>query len=259
MIIGSTHNPKIKQTVQLRRASQRRKQGLFLIDGWREIELAHAAGIPLKTVFYATPNESAVPLEHLSKVGIQVTDEVLEKIGYGQRTDSPVAVAQTPELSLERLGAGLGTILVLDRTEKPGNLGACIRSAIATGASAIILTNPICEVFNDNAIRASRGAIFSIPLAVTTPQKLLEWCSRHSRKLHAAIVDAPKSLWDQDLSGITTFLFGNESVGLGDEWPRENPVIPFQIPMAEGAVDSLNLSISAAVTLFEAVRQRSRI
>lgn len=264
-IIESLQNPRIKQVVRLREAATRRKLGRFLIDGWREIELASRHGVQIETIFVdgtgdmAEPSASAHPsagVEHDLATRTQaVSSKVLERIGYGQRSDTPVAVAVTPQFELRQVAwEPPQVILVLDRTEKPGNLGACLRTAAAAGVSAVILTDPICEPCNPNTIRASRGSLFTVPLAVTSGALFRSFCAACQLPCFAARVDAAADLWQQDFSQGGAVLFGSEAHGLGPEW-YDARVQGFTIPM-QGTPDSLNLSISTALTLYEAVRQQ---
>ena len=262
--IESVHNLRVKQTLRLRDAGARRKSGRFLIDGEREIALACQHGFVVETIFVLAdeadqaaqrPNlRQAYPLEFESCVQ-PVSAAVLAKLSYGQRGAAPVAVAVTPKRSLSHLAWHAGELLlVLDQTEKPGNLGACLRTASACGVSAVILTDPVCEPYNPNAIRASRGTIFSLNMLTATRDEFQECCQAQRIPLFAARVDAPDELWQQDFTSGGAVLFGSEALGLSLEWDQPE-THRFRIPM-QGASDSLNLSISAAVTLYEAVRQR---
>lgn len=256
-VISSLQNPTIKSVVRLRDARGRRKAGEFLIDGNAEIARAIAAGYELALVFVEAGERVPAELQRLAVPLQPVTRAVLEKISYGERGAAPVAVARTPALPLSRLELSSSSlVLVLDRIEKPGNLGACLRTSAACGADAVILTDPVCEVFNPNTLRSSRGAVFTLPLAIASVDELFELAQSVGLKLWAARVDGSVGLWDCDFRGGCAVVFGSESKGLGDAWRREQ-VQPFQIPMT-ARMDSLNVSISTAVTLYEAVRQRGR-
>ncbi len=229
-----------------------------MIDGEREISLACKHGIELESIFVDEAKLSelvSVCGETIIRLIQPVTSKVLERISYGQRQSSPVAIGRTPQTSLADLRISQHPLLlVLDHTEKPGNLGACLRTASACGIDAVILTHPICELHNPNTIRASRGTVFSLPVAVATAQELQDFCRAHDVQLFTARVDATASLWNQDLKSGGAFVFGSEAHGLGTEWNGPG-LQSFSIPM-RGVTDSLNLSISAAVTLYEALRQR---
>ncbi len=265
--IESVHNLRIKQTLRLRDARVRRQTGRFLIDGEREIALACQHGFQVETIYVPakTVEQAIDPMEVRGAYPAEfehcvqpVSAAVLAKLSYGQRDAAPVAVALLPERPLSRFVWRAGELLlVLDQTEKPGNLGACLRTASACGVSSVILTDPVCEPYNPNAIRASRGAIFAIELLSTTREEFQTCCQTQGIPMFAARVDASEELWQKDFLNGGAVLFGSEALGLGDGWNRPE-YSGFRIPM-HGASDSLNLSISAAVTLYEAVRQRRKI
>lgn len=260
-VIRSLANTKVKHALKLREAGQRRAEGLFLIDGQNEINKAIAAQFEFQRLFVDESDHlswlNSVD-DHFGTEIVQPVDPaVLEKLAYGQRTSGPVAIAKTPSQRLRDLKLKeKPLLLVLDAIEKPGNLGACIRTALAAEADAIVLTNPICDVFNPNAIRASRGAIFQLPIAVSTREELQDFCRQLGIKLLAARVDGELDLWEADLKIATAIVFGNEAHGLGGDWTAAN-CTAFQIQMAP-QVDSLNVSISAALALYEARRQRTK-
>jgi RNA methyltransferase, TrmH family len=250
-LITSSHNPFFRKCLQLRESRKRRQSGQFLIDGAVEICRAIAAGLNVERVL---SDDQILPSELHELV---TSSPLLEKLSYGQHSNQPIAVVTTPSLSLHSLNLDSNSlVLVLDRTEKPGNLGACLRSAAAGGASAVVLTDPICDPFNANAIRASRGTMFRVPMAMATASEFIKLAREIQLPLLAARVDATKSLWEINLERGTAMVFGNEAEGLGRDWAGAS-IDSFTIPMTSKA-DSLNLSISAAVTLYEAFRQRSR-
>lgn len=263
--IESVHNPRIKQTLRLRDAGTRRQTGRFLIDGDREIALAERHGIELEVVFVAagqpplTHGLAATTLHQTVSAPLQpVSPAVLGKLSYGQRGAESVAVAKTPRRTLSGFEWQTSQLLlVLDQTEKPGNLGACLRTASACGVETVILTDPVCEPYNPNAIRASRGTIFSLDLLVATREEFQACARAQHIPLFAARVDARQELWQQDFTSGGAVLFGSEAHGLGSQWELPE-VRPFTIPM-QGVTDSLNLSISTAVTLYEALRQRQKV
>ncbi|QDV26555.1 TrmH family RNA methyltransferase [Aureliella helgolandensis] len=256
--ITSPHNPKVKLAQRLRDSKTRRKLERFLIDGEQEILAAHAAGVELECVFADSLDGAPPPawLTGLEPLYQPVTRQILSRISYGDRQDAPVAIAVSRKLSIADLDLHAPKLLlVLDRTEKPGNIGACLRSAAACGVDAVVLTNPTCELFNPNAIRASRGAIFKIPIAHATVEELLDACAAWKIPVCTARVDAQHQLWECEFQPAVAVVFGNEANGLGEEWDVAQ-VLPYRIPMSS-STDSLNLSISAAVTLYEAVRQQA--
>lgn len=258
--ISSPQNPFYRHCLRLRENRKRRKAGQFLIDGATEICRALEAGIVVERVLvsgdHPVPGRLSEALQKNPRVQIQsFSQQLMSKLSYGQQGVSPVALALQPDWNLSGLElSGGGTVLVLDRCEKPGNLGACARSGAACGVAAIVLTRPICDPLNANAIRASRGAIFQLPLAIATPAEVLELAGRIHAPIFAARVGAHQGLWQLPLQRGGFLVFGNETHGLEDCW-RHPSVQDFTIPMASG-VDSLNLSISAAVTMYEAFRQK---
>ncbi len=252
--IESLHNPRIKHALKLRSARARRKSGEFLIDGATEIRRALAAGIEITTIYCVSTEQLHGPLP--APGGLQlVSERVLVKLSYGEQSAAPVAVAKTPPLPLAALPLHSSSlVLVLDGIEKPGNLGACFRTAAACGVDAVVLTNPICELFNPNAIRASRGTVFSVASALSNPLEFRQLALELGLPVFAARVDGENRLWDCPFERGAAIVFGSEACGLQDDWLGDH-LSTFRIPMA-AEVDSLNVSISAAVTLYEAVRQR---
>lgn len=253
--------------MRLRDAGTRRQAGRFLIDGVREIAVASQHGVELETIYIAQDSSATTAdyetLRQTCPDVVQrcvqlVSTAVLAKLSYGQRGAAPVAVAVTRKRTLDGFVWRAGELLlILDQTEKPGNLGACLRTASACGIGTVVLTDPVCEPYNPNAIRASRGAIFSLNLLIAARDEFQTFCKTHCVPLFAARVDAGKTLWQQDFVGGGGVLFGSEASGLGREW-NQGDVHDFRIPM-QGSTDSLNLSISAAVTLYEALRQRPKV
>lgn len=259
-IIESLQNPRVKHALRLRDSRWRRRAGQILIDGVREIEVARRAGIVPETIFYQIGDDgNPVPPPSMddwpASVLQPVSDRVFEKLAYGERNSGAVAIAPVPKLDLESLRLpSEPLVLLLDRVEKPGNIGAVARTAATAGADALVLTDPACEVFNPNAIRASLGTVFSLPIAVCSAGRLPEWLAESGIRLVRACVDGAVSMWDIELRGPLAIALGSEAHGLGPEWNRaEWPAV--QIPMRPGA-DSLNLSVSAAVLCYEAIRQR---
>jgi TrmH family RNA methyltransferase len=178
-------------------------------------------------------------------------------VAFGERSDGIVVVAEAPSLALADLSLPpAALVVVVEGVEKPGNLGAVIRSADGAGAHAVLVADPRTDPFNPNAIRASLGTIFSLPVVAAGAAAILDWLAGRAIQPVAAIVDAPESYAAVDLRGPVALVLGSEADGLTDAWtdPRVRPV---SIPM-HGIADSLNVSIAAAVLLYEAVRQRSQ-
>jgi TrmH family RNA methyltransferase len=260
-LIESLQNPKIKLAHRLRDSRYRRRTGQIVIDGLREIEVAYRAGVVLETIFYpGGQGESSVPPPAMDQWPAEllqpVAERVFEKVTYGQRVSQAVAVATAPLRKLENLRLPAEPLLlVLDQVEKPGNIGAVARTAATAGADALVLADPACEVFNPNAIRSSLGTVFSLPIAVCTATELQSWLDKAGIRVVRACVDGAVSLWQIQLGGPLAIVLGSEAHGLGRQWDRPGWQA-VQIPMTPGA-DSLNLSVSAAVLCYEALRQRA--
>jgi len=261
--IWSLANPRVKAAVRLRDRREREATGLTLVDGGRELLRALRQSVDVDHAFVCPslvigPDASAA-LDALQKSGaplVEISPAVLTKIAFGDRSDGLVAVIRPPSLALEDLGpAEARLVVVVEAVEKPGNLGAILRTADAVGADAVIAADPRTDVYNPNAIRASLGTIFSMPVAVATATQTLDWLVSHGLTPIAARVEAGETYLETDLGGPIAVVLGSEAKGLTETWtdPRVRPV---RIPML-GAADSLNVSVAAAVLLFEARRQRS--
>lgn len=260
--IWSLANPRVKAAVRLRDRREREATGLTLVDGGRELLRALRQSVEVDHAFVCSslvigPDASAA-LDALQKNGaplVEISPAVLTKIAFGDRSDGLVAVIRQPSLTLEDLSPGSSQlVVVVEAVEKPGNLGAILRTADAVGAGAVIAADPRTDVYNPNAIRASLGTIFSMPLATATAAQTLDWLVGRGLTPIAAQVGAPASYLETDLSGPIAIVLGSEAEGLSAAWddPRVRSI---RIPML-GAADSLNVSVAAAVLLFEARRQR---
>jgi TrmH family RNA methyltransferase len=241
-LINSTDNPRIKAAWALRSSAERRASGLFLAEGPREVERATAAGLRVVEAYHAPAL--------LDWPGAQpVSERVLAKLAYRARPEGVVAVIEAPRFRLPAAGT---LYLVGVGVEKPGNLGAIARSAEAAGADALLVAEAAADPFNPNAIRASTGAVFSLPILETT----LEQVQGLPVSLVAAVVGAGTPPDRVDLRRPVAIAVGAEDAGLPQSW-QEAADEQVSIPIRAGAaVDSLNTSVAAAVLLFEAVRQR---
>jgi TrmH family RNA methyltransferase len=186
---------------------------------------------------------------------LEVGPAVLARVAFGQRSDGVVAIVGTPVTALADLVLRPDPlVVVVEAIEKPGNLGAIIRTADGAGADAVIAAEPRTDLFNPNAIRASLGTIFALPVVAAPATETIDWLAAHGIRPVAARVDAPAAYTDIDLRGPLAIVLGSEAGGLSDAW-TEARVQPVAIPM-HGTADSLNVSIAAAVLLYEARRQR---
>lgn len=260
--ITSVRNPRVQAAYDLRERRERVRQGRILIDGVRELTRAVAAGIKLIEVFVchellATDVAQAL-IEQLVEVSVPLVDvspHVFEKLAYGERTEGVLAVAEMPKASLDSLQLpDRPLVAVLEACEKPGNLGAVLRTADGAGLSAVIVADGRTDLFNPNVLRASLGTIFSVPVAVASAAEARSWLLGRGIRIVAAQVDAPQDYSAFDLTGPTAIVLGNEAYGLSDVW-RTADVAAVRLPML-GIADSLNVSVTAAVLFYEALRQR---
>jgi len=262
--ITSLTNPRVKAAVRLRDRREREATGLTIVDGAREILRAIDAGARVESAFLApdlvrTPDAVAAADRVRDRpTTFEVSPAVLAKVAFGDRSDGIVAIVETPTLGLDELGPRLPPdplVVVVEGVEKPGNLGAVLRSADGAGAAAVIAADPLTDPFNPNAIRASIGTIFTLPVVSATSGETLDWLVGRGIRPLAAIVDSAMPYTAADLTGPVAIVLGSEAGGLSEGW-RVPAVTGVSIPMA-GVADSLNVSIAASVLLYEAVRQRS--
>ncbi|MEC9091116.1 MAG: TrmH family RNA methyltransferase [Planctomycetota bacterium] len=260
--IASAQNSKIKEVVRLRTERQRRKQNRILIDGLREISRAIRAGFNIEEIFFCGDPLSANSSQEMSALlksnavrGYQLSRSAFEKIAYGDRNEGVVAIAIPRERQLNELELGaLPLLVVLDGIEKPGNIGAVFRTASAAGVDAILVSNEVCHPFNANAIRASLGTVFEVPFVSTSQPEIAGYLDAKGVSVVTTRVDARKNYYDCDLTGPVAIVMGSEANGVAKEWHSCDSI---GIPM-DRSVDSLNVSATAAIVSFEAVRQRNR-
>ena len=263
--ITSLQNPRVKQLVKLRDRRPRDEAGVFLIEGYREIRRALEKKIPLHELYYSPDwflgeNEPALIAEAES-VGAQLFElakDTFAKVAYRERPDGLLAVAPQWRRALDDLTLPLNPfLLVVEAIEKPGNLGTILRSADAAGCDAVIVCDPVTDIFNPNVVRASTGVLFSVPLVVEESAQVQRWLQERRIRTVATTPAAEAIYSDIDLRGPLAVIMGSEQYGLSDFW-LEHADVPVRIPMA-GQADSLNVAMATIITLFEAVRQRSRL
>ncbi len=274
-LITSAQNPKIKKLLALQqKSSERRSEGLFVVEGRREIEHCVEAGYEIDTVFVCpsvmpdsdraswTPDQVGgdslvMPgCDRASTKIFEVSASVYEKIAYRTGTEGIIAEVRTKTLRLEDLKLGENPlIVVLESVEKPGNLGAVLRSADASGADAVIVCNPLTDLYNPNLIRSSIGAIFTVPCVACSSEECIDFLKSKRISILTAQLQDSELYYDTDMKKGVAIVMGTESTGLTDIW-RKAADAHIRIPML-GRLDSLNVSVSAAILLFEAVRQRN--
>jgi TrmH family RNA methyltransferase len=260
--ITSRQNPRIKEAARLRTGRGRQRQGRFIIDGAREIDRAMAAGIRAIEAYVCeelcnSPDaQAAVNAVKASGADmISVTPDVYAKLAFGDRQDGVIVVAETPIRRLSDVILGPTPLAaVLEGIEKPGNLGAILRSADAAGIDAVIVADSHTDLYNPNTIRASLGTVFRANVCVATTVETIDWLADRGMSIIAARPDADVLYTDADMRGRVAIVLGSEAGGLTDAWRGSN-VTPVRLPM-HGLADSLNVSTAAAVLFYEALRQR---
>ena len=260
--ISSIKNPLIKEVLHLQEKSRdRRKQQLFVIEGQREISLAIMGNYRLKTVLFNEDLFSSDAIKSLLKDQndveiISISKEIYEKIAHRKSTEGILAIAHFKSLGLNNLHLpDPPLILVAEAPEKPGNIGALLRTADAANIDAVIIANPKTDLYNPNIIRSSVGCIFTTKIASGTTPEIIEFLKQHNINAYAAALH-PESVdfTTVDFTEPTAIVVGTEATGLSEAWLKaaKKKII---IPM-EGKIDSLNVSVSAAILIFEAKRQR---
>lgn len=257
--ITSARNERIRQVLELQEKSRtRRALGLFVVEGRRELEHCLEAGYELDSVFWCPEILPELPQELIGgDVPVsELTAELYGRIAYRGGTEGLVARVKSRPHTLEDLALKENPlIVVLESVEKPGNLGAVFRSADAAGADAVIICDPLTDLYNPNLIRSSIGGVFTVQSAVCDSASAISWLKARGMKILTAQLQDSSWYYDVDMKGGTAIVIGTEATGLTEQW-REAADSHIRIPML-GALDSLNASVSAAILLFEAVRQRN--
>lgn len=261
--ITSAQNPKIKRLLQLQqKSSERRKAGLFVVEGIREVERCVEKGYEIDTIFYLNKpmaeNISEIIEKNKCIKLFEVSPTIYEKIAYRGSTEGVIAEVKTKDKTLKDLNLSKNPlVVVLESVEKPGNLGAILRSADAAGADALIVCDPLTDLYNPNLIRNSTGAIFSVPCVACTSEECIKFLKENNIQILTAQLQDSELYYDTDMKRGTAIVMGTEATGLTDIW-RKVADAHIRIPML-GITDSLNVSVSAAILLYEAVRQRKTL
>ncbi len=258
--IDSIHNPRLKNVAALSaKSSLRREQGLFVVEGRREIERALASGFAAEEIYFCPeilPESELGPLASAAGSIFCLSNKAYAKIAYREGTEGAVALMRTPQRSLSDLNLPQDAlVIVLESVEKPGNLGAILRSADASGAAAVIVCDPLTDIFNPNVVRASTGAVFTVPTVACTSSAAAQFLSSRGFKIVTAQLQDSRVYYDVDFTRATAIVFGTESTGLTPFW-RERSDAKIMIPMM-GRMDSLNVATSVAILSYEALRQKN--
>ncbi|MDG1573231.1 RNA methyltransferase [Robiginitalea sp. M366] len=259
--ISSSHNPEIRQLQHWTQKSRdRRKAGRFVLEGLRELGLALEGGYTAERVYYCPEILEAGALERLPQLhGVPRTTlspEVYRQVAYRGKTEGVLAVMHAREHSLDALEFKRKSplILIAEAPEKPGNVGALLRTADAAGLDAVIIADPRSDLYNPNVIRSSVGCLFTVPVAVASTAETLAYLEQEGIHLMAACLGGATRYDQADYRPPTAIAVGTEATGLTEAW-RQQAKAKVEIPMA-GAIDSMNVSVSAAILVFEALRQR---
>ncbi len=260
-MLTSLQNARVKHVVRLRQRRAREREGRFVVEGRRELERAFDAGAAIEAVFHCDALHRGAPerdlIRRLGRADIELvatSAEAFRKMSYRQGPDGVLGVALSPPLGLDRLGDSSDSLwLVVEGIEKPGNLGAMLRSADAAGAG-VIVADPKTDVFNPNVIRASIGTLFTVPLAVATGDEVRGWLQARAISPVTATPEANVPYTEADLTGDIAFVIGTEHTGVSPAW-RSAGSASLSIPMS-GDADSVNAAMAATILLFEARRQR---
>ena len=273
--ITSATNPKIKNLLLLQEKSKaRREQGLFVVEGRRELEHCLEAGFAIRTLFVcpaiygdidsaenyflcgSPKNQFPAGSSASNTAGIiEIPEQLYRKVAYRESTEGIIAEVEYKSLKLEDLQLPENPlVMVLESVEKPGNLGAVLRSADAAGVDAVIFCDPLTDLYNPNLIRASIGAVFTVPTVAASSEETIAFLKARGIQILTAQLQDSSLYYDVDMRRGTALVMGTEATGLTDLW-RQAASAHIRIPML-GRLDSLNVSVSAAILLFEAVRQR---
>lgn len=258
--ITSFQNPKVKNILLLQEKSrERKKQGLFVVEGEREILLALEGGYAIQSLFVCTQLKSlSEQIEQKLPANSKLYDlskPVFDKLAYRENSDGLIAVVKTKPNGLEDIHLSENPfIVILEAVEKPGNLGAILRTADAAQVDAVIVCDPLCDMYNPNAVRSSIGCLFTTQIAASTSDDVLTWLKENNITAYAAELQASQWYHETDMRKACAVVMGTEADGLTDFWLK-NADARIKIPM-RGKIDSLNVSVSTAVLTFEAMRQR---
>lgn len=259
--ITSNQNAYIKELFQLKEKSrERKKTGLFLIEGAREIGLAIKGGYLIDTILFYPDLFSEEQVSNLTNSqhnSIEISKEVYQKLAHRDTTEGVIAVVKAKDFSLNNLSFKTKNpfILVAEAPEKPGNIGALLRTADAANLDAVIIANPKTDLYNPNIIRSSVGCVFTNQIATGTTSEIIQFLKENNIAIYCAALQASKNYHTLDYTKPTALVVGTEATGLSDEWlenSKQNIIIPMQ-----GEIDSMNVSVAAGILIFEAKRQRN--
>ncbi len=259
--IQSIQNPTIKTILKLQEKSrERKKMGLFIIEGKREITLAINGDYSLKTILFCEELIAKEDVDLMLNDAVElitISKEVYQKIAYRDTTEGIIAVVNTKKLGLESLEFKTTTplILVAEAPEKPGNIGAILRTADAANLDAVLIANPKTDLYNPNIIRSSVGCVFTNQIATGTSAEIIQFLKEKNVHMYATTLQNSNEYHKENYTQASAIVVGTEATGLTQEF-RDAATQNINIPM-QGAIDSMNVSVAAAIVIFEAKRQRN--
>ncbi len=259
MQLTSLQNPRIKQVLQLQQKSQERsRQGLFVLEGQRELSHALAQGWQVHSVFLCPSiagQDYQLPVQLHDVPVFEVTQQIYARMAYREGTEGVIALMHQRQHTLDALCWEDNPLyVVLEGVEKPGNVGAILRTADAAGVTGVILADARVDLYNPNLIRSSIGSLFTVPVAVATTQQCIQHLQQYGVNILTAQLQDSHLYYDTPMTQSTAIIMGTEATGLTAAW-RQAATAHIRIPML-GQLDSLNVSVSAAILMYEAVRQR---
>jgi RNA methyltransferase, TrmH family len=264
VVITSASNSRVKRLVALRDRRDRDNEGVFVAEGMRAVERLVACNREIWELYVQVDvlTEEALRLvDHVHSLGVEIVELApypMAKASYRDHPEGLLAVCPQWKFALEDVQLRAHPLLLIaEGVEKPGNLGAILRTADATGCDAVIVSDPVVDIFNPNVIRAATAVVFSMPVVVSSPQILVPWLRERGVQTVATTPDTDLLHWDADFTKPTAVVMGAEDTGLSAEWFAASDV-QVRLPMA-GLADSLNVGVATAVVLYEAVRQRSAV
>jgi len=262
--ITSLSNPKVKRVLQLRKSAQRKDEGLTIIEGTREVAAALDARIRIDELYVLESKKRNASIRKIveacekAKVAVyEASESVFEKISYGEQRDGIIAIGKPCTNSLSSLKVSAQSLFVIvEEVEKPGNVGAILRTCDAAGVNAVLFCNPKTDLYNPNVIRASLGAVFSVPAIVASCDEIFMFLKSHKIKICASLPQADMLYTQADYKNAVAIVVGSEDDGLTQFW-QDKADMRVRIPM-KGKMDSLNVSTATGILLYEAIRQRNK-
>lgn len=258
--IISTNNSFIKNLLKLQEKSrERKKQGLFLIEGKREVSLALKGNYQIEYLLFCPDLITTSAIKEFFDFDeklIEISNEVYEKLAYRDSTEGIIAVTKTKTFTLQEIKFETTTplILVVEAIEKPGNIGAMLRTADAANIDAVLIANSKTDLYNQNVIRSSVGCLFTNQIGVATSEEIIDFLKKKNINIYSATLQNSNNYFMEDYQKASAIIVGTEATGLSEIW-RENATQNINIPM-QGEIDSMNVSVAAAIIMFEAKRQR---